>query len=298
MSESNVVWKKFTNRESLGKARIRKQLSKMDKIDLNYEYNQFVEMVKQDEDCPVFGVSYNSKMVQTGRNLKKIGFVQFIYMVGSINLPAGITCDGAQECYSYAKKDRNSSNKTGTVLVKNLVYSDQDGRNYGGWCYASEEENQYADAYVHRHNNLTVLIQLKSVAEIAYSLYKTIRTNRLKVVRIHSSGDFRTIEYYLAWILCARLMEDVTFFGYTKILPYLSKKFRTMWTKNIRIQFSFGSIFDNDLPYDSDGNPVIPTCFVELKPKQYKYDKVCLDHEDTRDFQYIMDSKTFVLPLH
>jgi len=298
MSESNVVWKVFSKRDAIGQAKIRKELKKFDQIDLNKEYNNLLNLIKEDKDCPLFGVSFNSKMIQTGRNLKKIGFIQFIYQVGSINLPAGITCDAAHECFSYAKKDRNSLNKTGTVLIKNLVYSDQDGRNYGGWCYASQEENQYTDAYNHRHENLTILLGLDSVAKIAYTLYRTIKANRLKVVRIHSSGDFRSIEYYLAWILVARYMTDVTFFGYTKVLPYLSQTFRSIWTDNIRIQYSFGGIFDSLLPYDDNGNPVIPTCFVELTPNQYRFDKVCIDHKDTRDFHYIMESKTFVLPLH
>lgn len=304
MKKSNVVWKKFSNREKMGRLKIAGQLAKLDQshpnyIDIDRERKIFHDLISDNND-PIFTfkISWNSKMQMTGRNLKKIGIVRFIRSVGSINLPSGVTCDAANECYAYAKKDKNSLNKTGTVLVRNSVYSDENGKDYGGWCYAAEEENQYSDARKARYYNLTNLLRIPNVADIAYSLYQSIKINRLEVVRISSAGDFKNIEYYLAWLLVAEVLPEVSFFGYTKILPYIVE-FRSMWSENIRIQYSFGGIYDNDLTYDENGFPTIPTAFVGLTPDDYPlYDRVCIDHEDTRDYEYIMAGRTFVLPIH
>ena len=51
-------------------------------------------------------------------------------------------------------------------------------------------------------------------------LNQAIRRNKIKVVRIHSSGDFYNQTYFESLVESAKQNPNVIYFGYTKILKY------------------------------------------------------------------------------
>jgi hypothetical protein len=65
----------------------------------------------------------------------------------------------------------------------------------------------------------------------------------LRVLRIHSSGDYLTREYLHAWIAVARQHPGITFYGYTKVAHWLPS--RATLPANMRLIVSHGGRFDN-----------------------------------------------------
>lgn len=103
----------------------------------------------------------------------------------TFNIPAGITCEGASPwCakFCYGKK--------------------------GNWRYTNVRE------CVDR--KLTVTLDPEAFMErLSFELNKVLE-NGFDVVRIHSSGDFYSVDYFRTWLDIAKNHKDITFFCYTK----------------------------------------------------------------------------------
>lgn len=122
--------------------------------------------------------------------------------VWSFDIPAGYTCPKADQCLSY------SDRKTGNIT---------DGKNCQFRCYAASLEARYKNSRKSHWDNYTTLLDARDMTAV---ILKSI-PNKTKVVRIHSSGDFYSRDYFQAWINVALARPDITFFGYTKILDYV-----------------------------------------------------------------------------
>jgi hypothetical protein len=110
------------------------------------------------------------------------------------NLPTGWTCPYANEC--LVKVDR----KTGK----------QDNRSKGYKCYSAAAE-RFPSARESRWGNLESFQDQHALPELP---------NPAKAVRIHASGDFFSQTYFDAWVEYARQHPSVTFWAFTKSLPY------------------------------------------------------------------------------
>jgi len=103
----------------------------------------------------------------------------------TFNIPAGVTCAGASPwCakYCYGKK--------------------------GNWTF------KHTKASIDR--KLTVTLDPETFMErLSFELDKIVE-NGFNVVRIHSNGDFYSVDYFRTWLDIARKHKEITFFCYTK----------------------------------------------------------------------------------
>lgn len=91
-----------------------------------------------------------------------------------------------------------------------------------GICYAAQ--GWYVKGSVqaaYEHNLATILSMRHDVEGAAAYLYQDIERLRATHVRPHDSGDFFAPWYVAAWLMVAREMPDVTFYGYTKSIPLI-----------------------------------------------------------------------------
>ena len=123
--------------------------------------------------------------------------------VYAFSLPAGYSCPQALICKSYANRE------TGKIT---------DGKETTIRCYAASDEAKSPNARRARWFNFDILKQLDFediYAELFYSFPK-----EADICRIHVGGDFFNQKYFDAWVFLAQNKPDVTFYAYTKSLPY------------------------------------------------------------------------------
>lgn len=210
------------------------------------------------------------------RNMKMMHLKKYTGLnVVSFDLPAGHTCPFADICLSKADKE------TGIITR---------GAHCKFLCYAVKAEAMYKNTRRMRWHNYDTLRRLRTAESMADEILQFM-PNRTDIVRIHSAGEFYNRVYFNAWRFVAGELPHVTFFGYTKGLPYvLAHK-----PDNFILQYSHGGKCDNEA---SKAN--VPTCYVRTNPTQYVGIKtVCADkgagHED---FYAILNRESFAIGLH
>lgn len=269
------MYTNYTERDIKTISRI---VDKVDNFDLKsidaltQEVKDLIESVKPEG---LIRSGNNSKMRLTGFNngINKCN-------VRTFDLPAGYTCPCADKCKGFAIK--SSETKTGrTLKATNRTEF---------VCFAVKHEVQYTNTGKLHFNNLSVLAKIKDVVSLALIIYHSVRSRkRTKIVRIHYSGDFYSLEYYVAWLIVARLIPDINFFGYTKVLPYITE-FKTIWTDNIRIAYSYGSIFDQVM--DTVYPNTITAYVISDSNKAIIHPIACYNPKDSSDYNYIMRYET------
>jgi len=191
--------------------------------------------------------------------------------VASFDLPAGYTCPAARACRSYAHR------KTGKIT---------DGKNAEFRCYAASGEALYTRARNNRWENFD---SLREAGENTVALIESSLPKGLKVLRIHSSGDFFTKKYFDAWVEIARIHPEIIFFGYTKILPYVKMN----KPDNFSLVYSFGGTMDA-LVTDE------PVCYVvkTVEDGIMRGLPVSCYTNPVDDYDYILAGKSFAIALH
>lgn len=196
----------------------------------------------------------------------------------SFDVPAGWTCPKADICKSMANKETGKIKRTGKFL-----------------CFASKGEAYAPAARRLRWHNLLEINACRSGGDHAkiVELIQSSMPKEIKILRIHSSGDFYCEEYFKAWVEIAKNNPHITFFGYTKELDYvLFEK-----PSNFVLQYSWGGKDDLRLLEIKEH---IPTCYVAEYDNQYpNLPVVCGTHETAHeDYLHIMAKKTFVIAKH
>jgi len=307
MSKSNVIYKNLTSDILVLKSRIAKDINKnkeyLTRSGLNVLYAELINEIENNDGLNRVNslkISHNHKIVKMARELKSgdidINFIiKYLYQVASINLSSGYTCPAAWLCKAYAKMDKNSPNRTGTILIKNTLTGSGDDKI--GYCYSAGEENQYSDTWHARMYNTKIILSLKDdILAQAMTLIKTIKVNRMKIVRIHSAGGMASTSYFIAWLLASMYLKDVLFYGYTKVIQYV-RDYMHLWGENFHLTYSHGSIFDSELIYDENNIPTIPTAFVRINEGDYNHLPTACDSVED-DIYYIINHIPFVLNLH
>jgi hypothetical protein len=92
------------------------------------------------------------------------------------------------------------------------------------------------------------------------------------VLRVHVSGDFYAQSYFDGWMLAAVQFPDITFYSYTKSLPYWIKA-RDEGTipENYKLVASYGGSQDK---------------FKVIEKEGFKFAKVCFSREEAENFQF------------
>lgn len=216
----------------------------------------------------------NMKLKQLRQRLSENGFVG---KIASFDLPAGFTCPAANLCHSrvYSSIDKNGKTKRNTVDLGQFR------------CYAVKAESQYSNVYNFHWNNLNISLSDNFVDAIT----SEIITNNIKIVRIHSAGDYYSLDYLRKWIQIARLNPDVQFFGYTKIAPFVSYLISEK-LDNFHLVYSMGGKMDK---IAQERN--LPNCTVIVDKDSFNGLVAC-EEVKSDDYELICQQKSFGINLH
>jgi hypothetical protein len=193
--------------------------------------------------------------------------------VFSFDLPAGWTCPMADICLS--KADR----VTGKIT---------DGENSKFRCYAASLESAFTTARNAHWHNFDLLKSAKTLDGMVDLILSSLPSTA-KIVRIHSSGDFFNRAYFQAWVKVAIARPDVMFFGYTKILNYVSFP----KPSNFKLVYSMGGKMDKKVtrePYSMVVNTIKDAVKLGLEVS-------CQIHP-ADDYNFVVAQKPFALVLH
>lgn len=115
-------------------------------------------------------------------------------------------------------------------------------------CYAAKAYRQYKRTRELWDNNFDMARYniFRLYDELVEQLRK-IENSKMKVVRIHQSGDFFSQDYINMWCTIAREFPSIQFYGYTKVSHMLDIKTLNNFD-NVNI---IDSMIDNKLNYGS-----------------------------------------------
>jgi hypothetical protein len=161
--------------------------------------------------------------------------------VYAFDLRAGVTCPFAKECKSTVTK--------GGI---------KDGKHCKFRCYAASNEQRLPVVFNLRERNTKAIKKAckgGSPLKIAQLILANLPPN-VRVIRLHTSGDFFCYTYFLGWMLVAKMRPDITFYFYTKALPFLKRYLKERHkhgvslskgklAKNVRVTASYGGTHDH-----------------------------------------------------
>ncbi len=175
-----------------------------------------------------------------------------------LSLPAGWTCNGAKDCLSRANR-----------LTGKLT----DGKDVKFRCYAASSENLFANVRKGRWNNFE-LLRGKTIPQMTELISRSL-PRKIKLCRIHASGDFFSQDYFDAWIEVAKQFPAIVFYAYTKALPYWVNRLNEI-PNNLRLVASLGGRFDEMVKVYN-----LRRVEVVFSVQAAKDDKLPIDHDDS-----------------
>ena len=147
--------------------------------------------------------------------------------VYSFSLMSGHTCPYAKECHSKAVQDANGK------------WHIEDGPDTQFRCFSASQDVLFPALRAQRqHNTQVVELAAKSVDDAANVISESIPLDA-DVIRVHVGGDFKTQAYFDAWLKVARMYPSITFYAYTKSLPFWVKRIGEIPT-NFHLTASYG----------------------------------------------------------
>ena len=195
-------------------------------------------------------------------NLLKIvigGNAKLEKSIATFSLPAGHSCPGALECLSRADPD------TGKVT---------DGKFTKFRCFAAAAEAMYSATRAARWHNFNALTTAGSRKAMAALIVASL-PEKLKILRIHVSGDFFSQTYFDAWLDAAAARPEVEFYAYTKSLKFWVARLPEI-PANLRLVASRGGKND-DLIQAFD----LPNVTVVYHPEEAEKLGLEIDHDDS-----------------
>ncbi len=115
-----------------------------------------------------------------------------------------------------------------------------------------------------------------------------LRKRKVKILRIHDSGDFYSKAYLDAWLSIIELNPNIRFYAYTKMIPlFLNKKLPA----NFTVIYSEGGKFDAMIDVSKDRHSRVFSDISELKQAKYA-------DTTTNDINAIGDNKRIGLVYH
>lgn len=166
------------------------------------------------------------------------------------SLPAGYTCPFATVCKNFASKP-GMKFSDGKSIKK--------GKEAEMLCYAARAQAQYTAVKKKVFRNMDLIMDAnkdggsEAMAELILKSLKYHGLDKVKLFRIHESGDFFSDAYLKAWIAVANELPGTLFYAYTTSIPlWLSN--RGSIPKNLKLIASMDknnakTIIDNNLRY-------------------------------------------------
>ena len=186
-----------------------------------------------------------------------------------ISLPAGYTCPFADKCRTFASRTGDpfpmqpgqkkamrirqpnvpQEYQPGFTPPKAQKYDPEAGRDLDYMrCFAASDEIRKPDSRRIRWSNFDLIRGLKGDVPAMVDLFlRSIdhfeqTEHKIRIFRIHESGDFFSQEYFDAWLETANRRPDILFYAYTTSVPYwVERKAKVAATKNFRLVASQGS---------------------------------------------------------
>ena len=253
-------------------------------------------MLEDDEDFDPFshiadnsdhGIDPKTDCVLTLQDgADKLQHLKVVY----IGLPAGYTCPFADKCKTFAHR----KGKTFPIQVgqeKPLkIKQTGDVR-----CFAASREAQYPNLRNLRWRNRDLLNEFKGDLEGMTDLlmrsleYYENNKKKIRIFRIHDSGDFFSQEYFDAWVATAKQRSDILFYAYTTSLPYWTSRIDEL-PKNFRLIASGGGKRDDLIDKHDLRKVIIVTDQGEAIRKRLNI--------DVNEFLAIFSDQDFALLVH
>ena len=207
-----------------------------------------------------------------------------------IGLPAGYTCPFADKCKTFAhRKGKEFPLQPGQE--KRLKLKQQgDVR-----CFAASREAQYPNLRNLRWSNRELLKQFEGdLAGMTDLLLRSLdyyehTKKKIRIFRIHDSGDFYSQEYFDAWVAAAKQRSDILFYAYTTSLPYWVER-KDDLPKNFRLIASKGGKADDLIDKHDLRNVIIVTDRGDAIRQRLNI--------DVNEFLAIFSNKDFALLVH
>jgi len=193
--------------------------------------------------------------------------------VVSADQPCGYTCRFAEKCKAFANPN------TGLLI---------DGKNQKFRCYGASLEVAFPTLRRRNWHNFDVIRHAKTSGAMTDIILKSM-SNRIKIVRIHSFGEFFSDNYFQAWVNVADAKRDISFFTYTKALDYM----RIAHPENLSMTYSFGGLLDAQVKNESSAQ-VFDTL---ADAKKAGLPIACINHP-ADDYNFVKAGKKFALILH
>ena len=192
------------------------------------------------------------------------------------SIPAGHSCKFAKDCRSCAHRI------TGKI---------QDGPYTQFRCYATGAECLFPNIRKSRWHNFETLKNAKTTIGMANLIEQgIINRKKIKLVRFHQSGDFWSQDYFDAWLIVAQQHSELTFYGYTKALPYWIKRLSEI-PSNFKLVASRGGT--HDYLIEMFGLRSARVVFSEREARRKWH--LPIDHDDTHVWKHNGD---FAILLH
>lgn len=206
----------------------------------------------------VKGYLAKGKQLKDSQKYLKEGNLKLHKSIGIFNLPAMFTCPNCKDC-----------------LEK---------------CYARPPQERYPSCRVSRFINLLAVMYHPN--EVAKNIVKQIRRRKIKVVRIHESGDFYSKVYASMWVSIANeLQAECLFYYYTKS-NNTAELDRLSNTNKVESILSDGSINFGPIEYCLEKSEAlnIPICPVTRGHKDIRCGLTCNLCHDNRFMLFVEHS--------
>jgi len=202
------------------------------------------------------------------------------------SLPAGHSCPGAGLCRTYA------SRVDGTIIDHPI--GDSDALEFR--CFAAMAETRPNVRNARWHNWDVMQAALKQDGDPAHNVHSVLMASLdaqpvLDLVRVHESGDYKTLDYMKGWMLTATARPHQKFYSYTKSLPVWLALHDQM-PNNFYLTASFGGLYDSMITQ----YPEVFKRYARVVYSQQEADSLGLsvDHDDSHCFK----DQPFALIVH
>ncbi len=117
------------------------------------------------------------------------------------------------------------------------------------YCYASKGSFMYPVVKAKHEANY----QATKDKDFTVNMIEEIIMSEAECIRLHSSGDFYSREYFIKWRKIANALPHITFYAYTKSLPH------TTWypPENLILLYSFGGTHDHIIDKKTDRHAIV-----------------------------------------
>jgi hypothetical protein len=261
----------------------------LDLIEDTLYIEEFYNLLKEDDFDPFSHLQGTGKIddendcvLSISKPNDKLGQIN----AASLALPAGYTCPFADKCKSLVNRSGEKF-KHGTNI-----------KDFGDTrCFAASGESRLPNVRNSRWRNFDLLKDTytdKGINGMTDLLVKSIRyyesnEGKLRLFRIHDSGDFYSQEYFDAWISAAKAMPDILFYAYTKSLPFWGDR-KNEIPRNLRLIASEGGKADEMISKEGFRKAVIVKDTGEAIKRKLNI--------DVNDFLAAFGENDFALLLH